>query len=192
MANFGIGVKALQRLFNLGYRVRAKVDNGTLNEVWVAREIQSYIRWTERDGGYDKKRYFPVLSLVAGREGLSPDRMTKKITKEMQFLAEKHREYLAIPPRQPAEAAGNGLYTRQPPLIYGILIAQSVVMLVTLDSADPNAAIKHFSHFNFREKDMDVWNALAIAFMAIMARNYTMSTLDELEDDDTPTTDEDA
>jgi hypothetical protein len=111
----------------------------------------------------------------------------------MMFLAQKHREHLRILPEGQLHEIGEvAKYRRQPPLLYGIIIAQSMVIFVTLDSANPEAKVRHLTHFDFKEKDMDVWNGFAIAFMVIAARNYIMSIKDDLEIDDTPDTDEDA
>lgn len=83
-------------------------------------------------------------------------------------------------------------YRRPPPLLYGLIVAQSIVIIVTLDSAKPEATVRHMSHFDLTEKGMDVWNGFAIAFVVIMSRNYILSIKDDLEIDDTPSTDEDA
>lgn len=76
------------------------------------------------------------------------------------------------------------MYIRPPPLLYGIIVAHALTMIFTLDSADPDAIVKHLSHSQFTEKKMDVWNELSVAFTVIMARNYIMSIKDELEPDD--------
>ena len=103
------------------------------------------------------------------------------------FLAQKHRENLAISSEgKPVE------YRRQPPLLYGIIIAQSMAIFVTLDSANPDAKVRHLTHFDFKEKNMVVWNGFAIAYIVTMAKDYIISIRDELAIDDTPDTDVDA
>jgi hypothetical protein len=107
----------------------------------------------------------------------------------MMFLAQKHRENLATPSE---EQNGAVTYKRQPPLLYGIIVAQSMAIFVTLDSANPDAKVRHLTHFDFKEKDMVVWNGFAIAFIITMAKDYIISIRDDLEIDDTPDTDVDA
>jgi hypothetical protein len=106
----------------------------------------------------------------------------------MMFLARKHRDNLAVPTGQ----TGAGTYRRQPPLLYGIIVAQSIVIFVTLDSANPEAKVRHLTHFDFTDKRMVVWNGFAIAYIITMAKDYIISIRDDLEIDDTPDEDPDA
>ncbi|TVY24728.1 hypothetical protein LHYA1_G005637 [Lachnellula hyalina] len=182
------GVKALQELLKLGARVREKVAAGGAPEPLVAREIKRYIQYTEKDGGYSRKRFLPVISVVRARPGEAIDSITQAITSEMTFLAEKHRESLGFHINGESELDAN---KRVPPLLYGMIVARTNVIFVTLDSANPDATIRHMTHFDFAVKKMDVWNGFAISIMAICARNYTMATKDELEDDDDPESDPD-
>jgi len=178
----------LQELLKLGARVREKVAAGGAPEPLVAREIKRYIQYTEKDGGYSKKRFLPVISVVRARPGEAIDSITQAITSEMTFLAEKHRESLGFHINGESELDAN---KRVPPLLYGMIVARTNVIFVTLDSANPDATIRHMTHFDFAVKKMDVWNGFAISIMAICARNYTMATKDELEDDDDPESDPD-
>ncbi|KAE9371511.1 hypothetical protein N431DRAFT_341630 [Stipitochalara longipes BDJ] len=184
------GVKALQRLLALGYRVRDLRCNAHPQfERLITRELKSYIRWAEYDGDYVKRRFIPVLSLVSAKRGQSTDSLSNSITKEMMFLASKHRENLALP------SGRNGIavkYRRQPPLLYGIIVARSIVIFVTLDSANPEAKVRHLTHFDFTDYRMVVWNGFAIAYIITMAKDYIISIRDDLEIDDTPYEDPDA
>ncbi|TVY90818.1 hypothetical protein LAWI1_G002998 [Lachnellula willkommii] len=184
----GRGAKALQELLKLGARVREKVAAGRAPEPLVEREIKRYIQYTEKDGGYSRKRFLPVISVVRARPGAAIDTITQAITSEMTFLAEKHRESLGFQINGDSELDAN---KRIPPLLYGMLVARTNVIFVTLDSANPNATIRHMTHFDFAIKKMDVWNGFAISIMAICARNYTMAIKDELEVDDDPESDPD-
>lgn len=183
-----IGAKALQELLKLGPRVREKVAAGRAPEPLIDREIKRYIQYTEKDGGYSRKRFLPVISVVKSRPGEAIDSITKAITSEMTFLAEKHRENLDF---HASHGSAQDANRRSPPLLYGMIIARAIVIFVTLDSANPNGSIRHLIHFDFAEKKMDVWNGFAISIMAICARNYTMAIKDELEVDDDPLSDPD-
>jgi hypothetical protein len=157
-------------------------------EVLITREVKSYIKWAENDGDYRKRRFIPVLSFVSAKPRQTTDSLSNKITSEMMFLARKHRENLAL------STGEDGIvkYRRQPPLLYGIIVAQSIVIFVTLDSANPEAKVRHLTHFDFMEKRMVVWNGFAIAYIITMAKDYIISIRDELEIDDTPDPDVDA
>ncbi len=171
----------MQSLLSLGVRVRDNVFSGAPTERLIAREIKSYIKWSEKDGGFSKLRFLPVLTVVTGRPREPVASIGTSINNQLKFLAERHREHLATLPLEPGESAR---YIRNPPLLYGIIIAQTMAIIVTLDSSNPDAIVKHLTDVQFKNKNMDVWNELAIAFTIIMSRNYIMSIEDELEPDD--------
>ncbi len=175
------GVKALQSLLSLGVRVRDNVYSRAPTEKLIAREIKSYIKWSEKDGGFSKMRFLPVLTVVTGRPRESVASIGTSINTQLKFLAEPHREHLTVLPLEPGEPVK---YIRSPPLLYGIIVAQTMAIVVTLDSANPDAIVKHLTDVQFKNKNMDVWNELAIAFTIIMSRNYIMSIKNELEQDD--------
>jgi hypothetical protein len=187
-----LGVKALQSLLNLGGRVKDKIEAGRPCERLIAKEIQRYIKWSERDGGFNKMRFIPVLTVVAARHKEAIASISKSITDQMEFLAEKHRESLALAKPRTDERGELNLYSRRPPLLYGIIVAQTMTIFVTLDSSDPQARLRHVSHFDFKEKNVDVWNGVALAIIVIVARNYLMSIKDEFEVDDASSSDPDA
>lgn len=100
----------------------------------------------------------------------------------MVFLAEKHREHLANPlTGEPGEVQ---TYRRQPPLLYGMILAKTIAILVTLDSANPDSTVKHLTNFDFNEKSQGVWNGFGLAMMIICARNYQLSIRDEFEEEE--------
>jgi hypothetical protein len=180
-----LAIKALQSLLTLGVRVRDNITVDAPTERLMAREIRSYIKWSEKDGGYYNMRFLPVLTVVAAQSGQSIDSISTDLNNQMKFLAKRHRHHLAILPAGRINELGEiEMYTRKPPLLYGIIVAQTMVIFFTLDSANPDATVRHLTHSQFADKKMDVWNEFAIAFTVIMARNYIMSIKDELELDD--------
>ncbi|CZR63356.1 uncharacterized protein PAC_13253 [Phialocephala subalpina] len=181
--SYGYGVKALQGLLRLGVRARDKMAAVGSAEKLIAKGIQDYIKWSERDGGYHQKRFLPVLVVVAAKPHEATSTISAAIEDQMKFLAERHRENLALDEEHINEVGQVEKYRRQPPLLYGIIVARTMVIFTTMDAADPEAKVKHLTHFDFKDKPMDVWNGFAIAYTVIMARNYTMSIKDELEDE---------
>jgi hypothetical protein len=187
-----IGVRALQSLMSLGDRVTDKIQVGRPTERLMAKEVESYIKWSEMDGGYNKMHFIPVLTVVAAAHREAISSISDSITEKMENLAKQHREDLKLDEPGLNEVGEIEIYSRQPPLLYGIIIAQSMAIFVTLDSADPEAKLRHVAHFDFKDKGVNVWNGVAIAIIVIVARNYMMSIKDELEPDDQVSSDPDA
>jgi hypothetical protein len=158
----------------------------------MAKEVESYIKWSEMDGGYNKMHFIPVLTVVAAAHREAISSISDSITEKMENLAKQHREDLKLDEPGLNEVGEIEIYSRQPPLLYGIIIAQSMAIFVTLDSADPEAKLRHVAHFDFKDKGVNVWNGVAIAIIVIVARNYMMSIKDELEPDDQVSSDPDA
>ncbi|KAG9234633.1 hypothetical protein BJ875DRAFT_504593 [Amylocarpus encephaloides] len=185
------GARALKGLLSLGIRVKDKLDYGLPAERLIEKEILDYVKWSEQDGGYHRHRFIPVLSVVRARARQDISLISKTITDQMSFLAQRHRESLGYF----ADEEGNiqiDANRRTPPLLYGIIVAQKRAIFMTLDSTNPHAVIRHLRHFDFSDKPEGVWNGFAIAILVVAARNYMISIKDELEIDDTPLTDEDA
>lgn len=173
----------MEPLLVLGQHVRAATTAERPPEKYIVKAIKDCIKWSERDGGYFKLRFIPVLTVVSCPNKFS-DKINKSIAKQLEFLAQRHREHLALPAPQTNELGEVELYSRQPPLLYGIIVAQTMAIFVTLDSSNPDAKIRHIAHFDFKEKNMDVWNGLALMIVIVVARNYLMSLKDEFEPDD--------
>jgi hypothetical protein len=159
---------------------------------YIAKALKDYIKWSEIDGGYFKKRFIPVLTIITGKPKEPTDRISKAITDQMQFLAKKHRDFLILTEPRTNEIGKVEVYRRQPPLLYGIIVAQTIAIFVTLDSSNPEAKLRHIAHFDFKEPKMDVWNGFALAIICVVARNYMISVKDEFEEDDASSSDPDA
>ncbi|PBP18321.1 hypothetical protein BUE80_DR010791 [Diplocarpon rosae] len=185
-------VKALQALISLGVRTRDKLVVGKSPEKMIQKEIQNYIKWSEKDGGFFKRRFIPVHTIVCARSSQTAGSIGKAITSQMRFLGQRHREHLAIPGGRVNELGEVEMFSKNPPLLYGLIISQTKVILTTCVSDNPDAEVKHIELIDFTNKDMDVWNGFAIAFIIIAARNYVMSIKDELELDSAPESDVDA
>jgi hypothetical protein len=184
--------RALLALHRLGLEVRMKIEVGRPVDRYIVKQITDYMKWAERDGGYRNLRFIPVLTVVAAKTTQTTSSMVASVFSEMKFLAERHREHLAALPGSRINSYGHVEYARPPPLLYGIVVANANVILVTLDSAGPDATLEHIQHFDLTRKAEDVWNGFAIAYTVIMARNYIMSIKDTLEEDDYAPDDVDA
>ncbi|KAM3072361.1 hypothetical protein ACMFMG_009170 [Clarireedia jacksonii] len=178
------GFGALEELTTkLGWRLQARKSVNGPTEALMEQIIQHYITWTEKDGGYHRKKFIPVLCLIRGRWGASSSEVQKTLKDQMNYLARRHRETLLLPKPITTATGEVEIYSRRPPIIYGILCAQMKTIFVTMDSSDPNAAIRHIGHCDFDDSTKHFWNGLSIAIVATVAKRYMMSIKDELEDD---------
>ena len=151
----------------------------------ISKEIKNYMKWAETDGGYATRRFIPIWATVAARRGQDIATTAKTLNRQMAYLAEGQRDYLKIGGGTRVNDDGNvEMYRRHPPLIYGIIIAHARLIFVTLDSSNPKAEAKHIANFNMLERNMEVWNGFAIAILVVTIRNYMMTIIDELEEDE--------
>ncbi|KAH8808878.1 hypothetical protein F5884DRAFT_882726, partial [Xylogone sp. PMI_703] len=191
--NFASSVRALQSLVTLGARVKEKYEIYLPAEKIMAKEIQNYIKWSETDGDYANLRFIPVITVLAARPGDKYDVIHKAIVDQLRFLALQHRQALSLPAPGRINTKGEVvLYSRRPPLLYGIMCAKTMAFIVTLDSADSKSEGRFITHFDFKELGKDVWNGLAIAIVVMCARNYMMSIKDELQPEEESSSDPDA
>lgn len=175
---------ALSSLVTLGGRVRALLECHRPQEQLIRKELENYVKWSERDGGYANKRFIPLLCLVAGHPTQNLPVLVKHITDQLEFLALKHRQALALPPPGRLNEGGEAeMFSRPPPVVYGVIISHCVAVFVTLDSGKLDAKPKTIAHFDFSNKDMDVWNGFALAILVCMVRNQLMGMKDEMESD---------
>ena len=61
------------------------------------------------------------------------------------------------------------------PTLYGLVVAHTVVALVTYDSAVEGKPLRNLALFDFGDYEQDVWNAFAVAMIVIWARNYLVT-----------------
>jgi len=145
----------------------------------MTRELQSYIKWTEKDAGYHNCRFLPVIVIVTATPGKPTSQTSTILHNRMAFLAEQHRDLVANPLTGAPDEVQT--YRRQPPLLYGVILVKTNAVLVTFDSADPNATVKHLTTLKFEDDGQGVWSGFGLAFMAICARDYQLTIMDEFE-----------
>ncbi len=173
-------------MITLGSRVRDLLEVRKPPEKLIKKELENYIKWSERDGGYAKQRFIPLLTLVTGHPGQELPDISKAITDQLRFLAQQHRRALALPaPGRLTDTGEVEIFSKPPPVLYGMIIAQSIVVFVTLDSATPVANVQTIAHFDFSKKNLDVWNGFALAILVCMVRNHLMARVDEMQPEST-------
>lgn len=158
----------------------------------IKKEIENYIKWAEFDGGYLNKSYIPIITIVALSPGQDIDSLSKTMTDSLESLAAEHRKDLLLEGSDGEEPGGAPtMYTRVPPLLYGIVIAGAKVIFVTFDSAKEDYKPRTIAHFDFDQDTMDVWNGFAVAILVICVRNYMMTIRQHFDDDNTASSDPD-
>jgi hypothetical protein len=166
----------------MGPRIRELKGARKPMEPYIKRQLQQYIKWSQIDGGYHNMKFLPVILLVAGKRHHSIERITKNTKDQLNVLAQKHRDYLALQSQE--QLSSNEQFRRTPPIVHSITIAQWVTVFSSLDSSKPGAPIKTVAHFEFSDRRNDIWNAFALAILIVTARNYTMQFVDEMEPDE--------
>jgi hypothetical protein len=177
--------------------VRALRDTGHPTAHVLKRGLDAYIRWAERDGAYERKRYVPVIATAAIQRG-EGEQKSRLITAEMQFLAERYRE-LRVCVDEDGGGGGDGgdgvCYSAPPPLVYGLLFMGLKGIVLTLDPAlGAHVEPRVHSVYDWSGTGMDVWNGLAMAIVVVTARNAIVAQArrGELDDSEAEDVDVDA
>ena len=149
----------------------------------LSTTIRNYIGWSEKDGGYSRVDFIPVITVVQAKPGETMSELSKKTTECMNDLAIQYREALAIP----MKGKGNGkvnravMYTRPPPVIYSILVLQRDFIFFTMDSKVEEDVPKLIAKFRCDDANMAFWNAVAIAILVVLVRDYMIPIWGDVE-----------
>ncbi|KAK7427432.1 hypothetical protein QQZ08_006038 [Neonectria magnoliae] len=74
-------------------------------------------------------------------------------------------------------------YRRHPPVVYGLFIINTTVLLLTVDaSLDDSAYVSFHVQADFGDQNQSVWNALTIAIAVCLARDELMSRISDFEE----------
>jgi hypothetical protein len=77
----------------------------------------------------------------------------------------------------------NSSYQNPLPTLFGIIIADTSMMLTTLNAAEPTAPVRAIGMFDFNQVGYDVWNAFAVSIHVCMARDYMVELLKDVQED---------
>lgn len=168
----------------------------------MRREIESYIRWSERDAGLSREKHISVLAVSTAQAGQSTQDVIDSVTAKLQHLAGLYREKWRIHPS--VEGSGENdpsdkdkgkdkeeekvkekekekqdpkedEFEHELPTLYGLVIAHTIVAVVTLNANAPDKPVRSIALFDLSDDQQDVWNACAIAIVVVLARNYLVS-----------------
>lgn len=167
----------MRELVTLGSTVRSVLTGSRTREKIVAHGIRQYNKWAEKDGCYFKKKYTPILAVTAGKPGQSLITITQKTQRDMQMLASFHRGQLL---QEEGDVNFPAKFFVDPPVIYGVMIAGTKVIFVTLDSKHPDNTPRAIADFDFNDHTMDVWNSFAIAILITATRDWLAPQLKDV------------
>ena len=74
-------------------------------------------------------------------------------------------------------------YRRPPPVLYGIFVVQTTAMVLTMDAAKDHSDIfmSYQVEVGFNRKDQGVWNAITLAVVVCLARDWVAERKDDFE-----------
>ncbi|KAH0541318.1 hypothetical protein FGG08_004242 [Glutinoglossum americanum] len=164
--------QALHKLFKLGGRVRDRELAKLPPEPMMKKEIERYIRWSQKDGQFYRKPHVPILAIITSSRKESEAKLERRIERKLKTLADNYR---AAPP--PQSETGD---IRPMPTFYGIIISGNMFGFVTYNSASKDAPIRNVGLFDYAKHESDVWNGIAIAYIVIAARNNLIEILEDV------------
>ena len=72
----------------------------------------------------------------------------------------------------PVGSDGRPRYVPALPTLVGLVIAHTVVAVVTYDAALENGEVRNLATFDFSEMGQDVWNAVAVGMVVVWVRDW--------------------
>lgn len=183
-----IATTALNNLTTIGSQVRPLLERSIHPEPLIAREIQKYIKWSSKDGGYHGRNFLPILRVFVAEPNEQVHSLNQTVSDELHQLALQHRSECTngspiYVENDDESTAQSQTWSRLPPVLYGIIIIKYHVVVVTLDSSNPDAKLRIVAPFNFAEPDMDVWNGFGVAILLCVVRNKLMGMKELMSDD---------
>ncbi|KAM0375172.1 hypothetical protein ACHAPZ_007058 [Fusarium culmorum] len=87
------------------------------------------------------------------------------------------------PPTSGPQTPPERTYTRHPPVVYGLFILNTSVLVLTTDSSrGPDSYVSFHVQVDFFDEHQGVWNALTIALVACLARDELRTRLTDFEE----------
>ncbi|KAK0855805.1 hypothetical protein LTR91_014322 [Friedmanniomyces endolithicus] len=185
------GMKALTRLMEMGGRVRDTfLSEGRMQpEPQTRKYVQEFLKWTNKDADLDLRSAIPVLAFEVQPTGTPHAVIEENTRRKMARLHEKYREAFRAEPSieegspspRSASTAAENLLAHPIPQIYALVASHTLVALVAFrpDSPTPEQEVRTVAFFDWRDKDYDVWNSLAMAIVACHVRDVRVRVAEE-------------
>ncbi|KAI1329723.1 hypothetical protein F5Y16DRAFT_397065 [Xylariaceae sp. FL0255] len=142
----------------------------------LKRALKTALDWANEDAGNAKygDRLLRNVKIIEMRDKFSADEpdSEEKVQTEMSELADRWRD---------AVAEHDGGQSQHPlPVIFGFVILRHIILIVTLDAADPEAIIHIPCQLNMAERNQHQWNALAILVTICWARDVLLNYIESV------------
>lgn len=178
------GVKALERLLELGGRVRDQLQSHTSKtpEQQVRIMLKEYLKWSDADAGLDKKTAIPILAIETKPANTEASILQANAKRKLTKLANRYREAFKVSQsieNSPRSHASTTL-SYPIPTLYAIIASHTLIALVAYrPDEEPEPQIKSVAFFDMKDRDYDVWNALAVAIIVCHVRNVQLRVAED-------------
>ncbi|KAI0022776.1 hypothetical protein F4780DRAFT_167822 [Xylariomycetidae sp. FL0641] len=145
----------------------------------IQHSLKEVVRWSRQDGdlvrfagSLPENMQIMVLDDENG-EGVGRDKLRnqkRRVQNQMRQNAIEWRSFYAGLPATEGEQEAP-----EPPVLFSFVIRQRIVLIVTLDAADPNASISTLCRLDMEEHTQAQWNALGIMATVCWARDCLMA-----------------
>lgn len=173
--------KALEALLDLGSRMRDSVaaEASTTPEQYARKAIDRYLKWAAQDSALDAKATIPLLTIVTGAASTPVAQLQATAHRRLTRLASRYRtafRVLQSTESSPASKASTQ-YSYPIPTLYAIIASHTLVALVAFRPEDDE--IKPVAFFDFKDRDYDAWNSMALAIAVCHVRNVQVRIAEE-------------
>lgn len=170
------GIKALERLFELGAWVRDREDlAGRITpEEQIKRQLTAFIKWAEEDAGLDPRTAIPVVALEMKPPGTTAVQLQENARCKMERLAERYADAFRVEDSietTPQSTRSSARLARPVPQIYCIIALGTTAALVAHRPQDRERPTPLVAQFDFKDKEYDAWSSLALAIIVCHARD---------------------
>lgn len=144
----------------------------------LRRVLEDAVNWSQLDGDLIKygDKLPPNVQILEVSGGESTH---DEIQKAMVNLAEQWCDRMAQ--LENKVKSGDMEKVPQPPVIYGLVIMNHLVIIVSMDGSDPKANCHIPIQMNMVQSNQQQWNALAIMVTICWARDKLMETAKEMQ-----------
>lgn len=177
--------KALEQLLELGGRVRDRIymAGRTQPEDQVKRQLDTFMKWAFDDAGIDNRSAIPILAMEIQPAGTDAPLLRANALRKCRRLAARYREALKVRRSvefSPGSRSSNGTLLSYPlPTFYAIIASHAIVALMAYRPDSEETELAAMAYFDFKDKNLDVWNCLALAIVVCHVRNVQMRIAEE-------------
>lgn len=164
----------MRSIFDLQARVSGLRQVGATRKIapTIEKELRRYLQWAKQDAGldrYDYKSNIAIKRFSATR--LAGGDLADRVEVFFSQWASAYRE---------SYAAGLPEGVEPPRILYGFVVVQHLVTLLTIDAARPGAKPRYFAEWNMSKEGRWLDSSLNIAIPVHMAREAMLRIADRL------------